>query len=78
MSRYLMCDVCGRRLRRVYDFMGHWDGETYHCDYCSSGDDYDDDDELSIYDAADIWASSGKDEDDSFGFTDSELNDALK
>jgi hypothetical protein len=51
-------------MRRVLDSWGNWDGETYCCDYCS-GDDYADDDgeSLSVYDAALIWASNGKDED---------------
>lgn len=41
----------------------------------------DDDDEsngvLSVYDAALIWASHGKDEEYTFGFTEEELEDAL-
>ena len=43
--------------------------------------DYDDDDNdgenLSVYDAALIWASKGKDEDYTFGYTEEELEDAL-
>ena len=44
---------------------------------------YDDDDDdcdetLSVYDAADIWASSGFDEDRMFGYTQEELEEALK
>lgn len=39
MSRYAMCPNCGRRLRRVLDFWGNWDGETYQCDYCTDDDD---------------------------------------
>lgn len=43
----------------------------------------DDDDEeyseerISVYDAADIWASNGKDEDYMFGYTEEELEDAF-
>lgn len=37
----------------------------------------DDDDRLNIYDAAEIWRDSGKDEDSMFGYTEDELNDAL-
>lgn len=43
-------------------------------------DDYDDEDSdenISVYDAADIWASNGKDEDYMFGYTEEELEDAL-
>lgn len=43
-------------------------------------DDVDDDDcdeHLSVYDAALIWQSNGKDEDYMFGYTEEELEDAL-
>ena len=44
-----------------------------------SDDDYDDDGEcLSVDDAAEIWLSSGMDEDQTFGYTEEELRDALK
>ena len=42
--------------------------------------DYDEDDDsesLSVYDAALIWASNGKDEDYTFGYSEDELEDAL-
>ena len=32
---------------------------------------------LSVWDAADIWASNGKDEDYKFGYTEEELENAL-
>ena len=79
MSRYAMCPECGRRMRRYDDGWG-WDGVTYHCDYCASQyeDDEDDDGEgLSVQDAALIWASNGKDEDYMFGYSEEELEDAL-
>lgn len=78
MSRYAMCPECGHRMRRVLDSWGNWDGETYCCDYCG-GDDYADDDgeSLSVYDAALIQASNGKDEDYTFGYSEDELEDAL-
>lgn len=43
-------------------------------------DDYDDEDEdrLSVYDAAHIWMSHGKDEDYTFGYTEDELERALQ
>ena len=42
-------------------------------------EEYDEDDgeSLSVYDAALIWASHGKDEDYMFGYTEDELEDAL-
>ena len=41
-------------------------------------DEEDDDESLSVYDAADIWASNGKDEDYTFGYSEEELENALK
>ena len=43
-----------------------------------SDDDYDDGECLSVDDAAEIWLSSGMDEDQTFGYTEEELRDALK
>ncbi|OUQ12850.1 hypothetical protein B5E84_18415 [Lachnoclostridium sp. An14] len=44
-----------------------------------AGHDYDDDEgeRLSVWDAAAIWASHGKDEDYMFGYTEDELENAL-
>lgn len=36
------------------------------------------DESLSVWDAADIWLSSGKDEDSMFGYTREELEEALR
>lgn len=36
-----------------------------------------DDESLSVYDAAQIWASNGMDEDYTFGYSEGELRDAL-
>lgn len=44
-------------------------------------DDYDDDEDdesLDVYDAALIWMSNGKDEDYTFGYTEEELEEALR
>ena len=66
-TRYLMCERCGHRLRRVKDLDGYWDGETYACDYCSDDDDdFDGEERLSDYDAELIYRSSGEDEDYDF------------
>ena len=65
-------------MRRYRDSWENWDGETYVYDYCS-GEDYDDDGEsLSVYGAALIWMSNGKDEDYTFGYSEDELEDALR
>lgn len=80
MSRYAMCPACGHRMSRELDSWGNWDGETYYCSFCGgfgSGDDDDDEDSLSVYEAADIWASHGKDEDYMFGYSEEELEEAL-
>ncbi len=77
MSRYAMCPVCGHRMRRYTNSIGYWDGETYECDYCNSSNCDDDGEGLSVYEAADIWASNGKDEDYTYGFSEDELEEAL-
>ena len=53
---------------------------TEHFGNFTPFDDDDDDDEgesISVYDAALIWASNGRDEDYTFGYTEDELEDAL-
>ena len=41
------------------------------------GVDIENDESLSVYEAAEIWVSHGKDEDYMFGYTREELEDAL-
>lgn len=70
------CPRCGTPLTKKYVY-----SEMY-CENCKYGleddeDDEDDSESLSVYDAAQIWASHGKDEDYTFGFTEEELEDAL-
>lgn len=56
---------------------------TWWCDNCHAGldddldEDYGDSESLSVYDAAEIWASHGKDEDYMFGYSEEELENAL-
>lgn len=82
MSRYAMCPECGHRLRRVYDdpLCEIYD-KVYHCDFCDSSLEDDDDDSngerMSVYDAALAWESSGRDEDRMFGYSEEELEAAL-
>ncbi|AOY70841.1 hypothetical protein ARZXY2_1288 [Arthrobacter sp. ZXY-2] len=47
------------------------------CRYGLDDDDDDDSEALSVYDAAQIWASHGKDEDYMFGYSWEELEAAL-
>lgn len=72
--------LCSNREHGEMDYKGEGDyecpvcGSTYHdCDYDDDGDD----DGLSVYDAAVIWVSHGKDEDYMFGYSEDELEDAL-
>lgn len=46
-------------------------------DVIEDDEDYESDESLSVWDAAEIWASNGKDEDYMFGYTEEELEDAL-
>ena len=46
-------------------------------EYDEYEEDYDEEESLSVYDAAEIWASNGKDEDYMFGYSEEELEDAL-
>ena len=74
------CPECGEPMTKKYVFSEMY-CENMSCSnfYGSKDDDYDDDESeyISVYDAALIWASNGKDEDYMFGYTESELEDAL-
>ncbi|AYJ33923.1 hypothetical protein D4R08_00235 [Corynebacterium xerosis] len=70
------CPRCGTSLTKRYEF-----SEMY-CDNCKYGlddDEHDDqsDESLSVYEAASIWASNGKDDDYTFGYSEAELDAAL-
>lgn len=68
------CPRCGKSLTKRYVYSG------MYCEKCGYGLDDDEETEeafLSVYDAALIWASNGKDEDYMFGYTEEELEDAL-
>ena len=72
------CPNCGTPLTKRYVFSG------MYCENCRYGledddeDDYESDESLSVYDAASIWQSNGKDEDYTFGYSEDELEDALR
>lgn len=71
------CPRCGQPMTKRYQFSGWW------CDNCHAGleddeeDEDDDSESISVWEAADIWMSHGKDEDYMFGYTEEELEDAL-
>jgi hypothetical protein len=71
------------RLRELLDEVEQAGGRAQEQVDWLSGD-YDDDDEddsgerLSVWDAADIWMSSGMDEDRRFGYTEEELRRAAE
>ena len=66
------CWTCGADT--VYEGDGYW-----KCESCNEAfyEGSDDEETLSVYDAALIWASNGKDEDYTFGYTEDELERAL-
>ena len=75
------CIYCGGKMK----YIGRREWECSKCSqiYEIEGIDYDEDDEddgdgLSVYDAAEIWRSHGRDEDYMFGYTEEELEKALK
>lgn len=78
-SNPMMCPNCGKPMTKKYNYSEFW------CDDCDIGEDhpngweedYDDSEALSVWDAADIWASNGYDEDYMFGYTQEELENAL-
>lgn len=76
-SGSMICPRCGEEMTKLYNFSAWW------CNNCHAGLEDDDDDEddsesLNVYDAALIWMSNGKDEDYTFGYTEEELEDALR
>lgn len=74
------CIDCGGEMK----YIGHKEWECTQCGtiYEIEGIDYDEEEEdegerLSVWDAAEIWASHGKDEDYMFGYSEDELENAL-
>lgn len=76
MASYGCGNHCG--VDMIYVGNGNW-----KCPSCGRGiafdepNEGDDDENLSVYDAAQIWLSNGKDEDYMFGYSEDELEDAL-
>lgn len=68
MSNLILCAECALDKARIQ----YEEYQKEHPDYFE-----DDDNGISVYEAAEIWASSGKDEDNMFGYSREELEDAL-
>lgn len=62
-------------MEKVSEAIGGMEDEFMHSDV--DEDDEDDEERISVEDAALIWASNGKDEDYMFGYSEEELEDAL-
>ena len=70
------CPNCGNEFEVIGTDTELW----YYCDKCDKEFEYDEEEDgdcLSVYEAADIWASNGKDEDYTFGYSEEELEEAL-
>lgn len=65
----------------IFDFLAKKEKkeESWEETEAYTSEDYEEDDgeALSVYDAAQIWASNGKDEDYMFGYSRDELENAL-
>ena len=72
---------CGNRCGVDMSYIGNGEGKCPSCGkviaFGEPDDDENEDENLSVYDAAQIWASNGKDEDYMFGYSEDELEDAL-
>lgn len=84
-----ICPHCGKQAcgkDEIEELFGYRYDDTMPQSWCkecrSSGGVRDDglssEENLSVYDAATIWLSNGKDEDYMFGYSEEELEDALK
>ena len=72
--------LCRNNDHGELDYKGEGNYICPICGFFYHDEDYDNDysnESLSVYDAALIWASHGKDEDYMFGFSEEELEDAL-
>lgn len=71
-GRWWICENCGTEGEED-DFGNVWFADPNYI----PDEDEDDDEYISVYDAACIWASHGKDEDYTFGYSEEELENAL-
>ena len=73
------CPECGELMSKKYVFSDEGCANM-SCpkSFYNEDDDDNDSEALSVYDAALIWTSNGKDEDYTFGYSEYELEEALK
>ncbi len=71
---------CGNGCGVDMEYLGNGDWKCPKCGTVIAFGEPDDDDSesLSVYDAALIWMSNGKDEDYTFGYSEEELEEALR
>ncbi len=71
---------CGNGCGVDMEYLGDGDWKCPKCGTVIAFGEPDDDDSesLSVYDAALIWMSNGKDEDYTFGYSEEELEEALR
>ncbi|MGN0803916.1 MAG: hypothetical protein ACI4QI_06030 [Candidatus Coproplasma sp.] len=72
--------LCREQGHGELEYKGGGDYECPICGFEYHDWEYDDDrsdERLSVYEAAEIWASHGKDEDYMFGYSEDELENAL-
>jgi len=71
---------CGNGCGVDMEYLGNGDWKCPKCGTVIAFGEPDDDDSesLGVYDAALIWMSNGKDEDYTFGYSEEELEEALR
>lgn len=80
MSYERFYPLCRNSEHGELEYKGDGDYECHVCGYEYHDEDFDEDGEnegLSVYEAAEIWVSRGKDEDYMFGYSEEELERAL-
>lgn len=73
--------LCRKHKHGEMSYVGEGNYICQTCGFTYHDSDYDDDysgEALSVYDAALIWASKGKDEDYMFGYSEQQLEKALR
>lgn len=84
-GEYAECPHCGKtaygrdEIEREFGYRYNGTKPQSWCKECRAANNFSEDESsgLSVYEAAEIWASNGKDEDYTFGYTEEELEDAL-
>ncbi len=79
-GRYAECPHCGKIAygdEEIEEYFGFRYGGTYPQSWCRECRSSGSSSGLDVSDAAEIWASNGKDEDYTFGYSEDELEEAL-